>query len=407
MTDSLLHEAKKAYSVKEITRLIKNVLETKFSSVWIEGEISNFKKTSAGHAYFTLKDESAQISAVMFRFSASKYLDNSIANGIKIRVFGNISVYEKSGNYQIICSRLEKIGLGDLQIRFLKLKEKLYQMGWFDSSRKKQIPLIPKRIAILTSKTGAAVRDMLNIIFSRWPNMNVLVFPVKVQGNGAKEEIASAIRIINDQKLASVMIVGRGGGSIEDLWAFNEFIVAEAIYHSEIPVISAVGHEIDFTISDFVADVRAETPSAAATLVVPVKAGLVDHLDHMKNKLETMMKNRVHSLNETLNGYKNHYCFQEPINLIRKYSQRIDDLESNLSKSFSSSLSFRKEKCKKLSALLKSLSPYNILKRGYSITQNKKTGQTLKSIQNINLKDELIIILPDGKIESVVHALKK
>lgn len=395
----------KTYSVKEITRLVKQKLEFEFSSIWIEGEISNLKQVSSGHVYFTLKDEFSQISAVMFRSSAMQYITSDIINGVKVKVFGGITVYEKAGNYQILCTKLEKVGLGDLQLKFLELKEKLFKMGWFDRERKKELPFIPDRIAIVTSKTGAAVRDMLNIIYTRWPNMHVVVYPVKVQGEGAKEEIASAINTINEYSLASVIIAGRGGGSIEDLWAFNEFEVAKAIYESKIPVISAVGHEIDFTIADFVADYRAETPSSAAHRVVPDQEKLLEELSNMKDSLKVSVLKKLELLKSKLNNYKNHYCFREPINIVRQYSQRIDDLNISLNKNAKLIISAKTDKIKSLKDLLTSLSPFQVLKRGYSITNDLKTGKNIKNTNDVKIGQEIVTILSNGKFKSLVNEI--
>jgi len=395
----------KVYSIQEVTRKIKNTLERGFPSIWLEGEVSNFKCTAAGHNYFTLKDSSTQISAVMFRSDASKYEKGSISNGSKIKVFGNISVYEKSGSYQIICSKMEQAGLGNLQLKFLELKEKLYKEGWFDQKNKKEIPFFSNKIAIITSKTGAAIRDMLNIIHTRMDNAEVILYPVKVQGDGAAFEIAEAIKIINKTESADVIITGRGGGSIEDLWAFNEYEVAKAIKESIIPVISAVGHEIDFTISDFVADARAETPSAAAVMVVPLKDELLKKLEDFKKSLATSIGYRVESLKQSINTYKNHYCFKDSYNRVNQLSQRVDELTLNLRKAFKITKDVKLENLKRLKEVLISLSPFNILARGYSIT-TLLSGETLKNSNKISLDSQIKTVLHKGSLISKVTSLK-
>ena len=405
--ETTTEKKEKIFSVKEITRFIKDALEAKFPNIWIQGEISNFKRTSSGHVYFTLKDDSTQISAVIFRTQAMRYCASDIGNGVQVRVFGNITVYERSGNYQILCSKMEKTGLGDLQLKFLELKEKLYKMGWFDPSRKKPIPFLPKRIALVTSKEGAAVRDMLNIIFTRWPNMDVLVFPVKVQGAGAAADIASAILKINELHLASVIIAGRGGGSIEDLWAFNEFEVAEAIYKSQIPVISAVGHEVDFTIADFVADMRAETPSAAAVAVVPLQSEILKGLEGKKETISSLVDHRIRFYKDRLQSFKNHYCFREPINQIRQFYQRLDDRAEALERTMKNVISMKREKLKRFEDMLRSLSPLRVLERGYSVTLDVETGKSLKTTKDVFPGQKIVTRLSDGKMISGVEEITK
>lgn len=396
--------SEKVFSVREITKLIKDTLEGNFPNLWIQGEISNLKRANTGHVYFTLKDEFSQISAVMFRTQAMRFCGGDITNGVQIRVYGNISVYEKSGSYQIIASKIEKMGIGELQLKFLQLKEKLFKMGWFDPARKKPIPYIPEKIGIVTSREGAAIRDMLNIIYTRWPGMHVTLFPVKVQGPGAREEIAFAIQKMNEMNLCDVIIAGRGGGSIEDLWAFNEFVVAEAIFNSKIPVISAVGHEVDFSIADFVADLRAETPSAAAVAAVPVKAELLQRLEDHKKNLQQSLTYKFKLLKDRLEAFKNHYCFKEPLNQIRQFSQRVDELSLQLSKNISNYLLQKNESLKNLSSLLSSLSPYQVMERGYSLTQDAG-GNLVHSLTQIKTGDPLYTVFKDGNVLSTVQTL--
>jgi len=258
----------KIYTVSELTREIKQVLETGFPCLWVEGEISNFKRHSSGHLYFTLKDENSQIRCAMWRYRANDLIFRP-EDGMKVLVQGNLQVYEPGGYYQIIVQQVQPAGVGELQLAFEQLKKKLYAEGLFDEAHKKPIPIFPERIGVITSPTGAAIRDIISVITRRFPIAQIILAPVRVQGPGAKEEIVQAIQDFNEFGEVDVLIVGRGGGSLEDLWAFNEEVVARAIFTSKIPIISAVGHEIDFSISDFVADRRAPTPSAAAEMAVP------------------------------------------------------------------------------------------------------------------------------------------
>ena len=288
----LKQKTEKLFTVSEITRKIRTSLEHDFSNISIVGEISNIRRPSSGHVYLTLKDENAQIQAVVFRNTASK-IKFELKDGMEIISYGSITVYEPRGQYQIIIDQIEPKGIGALQLAFQQLKEKLEKEGLFDVSRKKPIPFIPQKIGIVTSPTGAAIKDILNIIERRFANVEILLYPVKVQGDGAAEEIAEAIVELNKLPDIDVIIAGRGGGSLEDLWAFNEEVVARSIYNSTIPVISAVGHEIDITIADLVADIRALTPSEAGELVVPQKDLLLNILEKCKSRLFQSLTNKL------------------------------------------------------------------------------------------------------------------
>ena len=315
--------ARKIYGVAELTRLIKATLENEVGTVWIEGEISNFTRASSGHLYFTLKDADAQIRGAMFRGNASTVRFEP-KDGMKVRVHGEITVYEKRGEYQIIVRRMEEAGKGNLQEQFEKLKAKLQAEGLFEIERKKKLPMLPQRIGIVTSPTGAAVRDMINIFRRRFPNLHITLIPVRVQGDGAATEIAAAIDLFNALRNVDVLIVGRGGGSLEDLWAFNEEVVARAIARSQIPTISAVGHEIDFTICDFVADLRAPTPSAAAELVVQPKSVLEDTLHGHARHLAAALENKLLMFKNRYTRAARSYVFREPQNLAKNYRQRVE-----------------------------------------------------------------------------------
>ncbi len=319
----------RVYTVSELTRSVRGVLETEFDSVWVEGEISNLRIPASKHAYFVLKDEKAQIRCVMFRGARSR-MKYQPEDGDHVLLFGRFTVYDARGEYQVIVETLEPVGLGALQKAFEQLKEKLAKEGLFDDARKKPLPEFPWKVGVVTSETGAAVRDILNIIRRRNPKVSVLINPVKVQGEGSAEAIATAIREMNHLEDVDVLIVGRGGGSIEDLWAFNEEVVARAIFESKIPVVSAVGHEIDFTIADFVADLRAPTPSAAAELTVPVLKDLMDRLALLTRQAVVATKRPIADFKTHLQRLIDRRFFRDPVGLLAPVAQRVDDLNLRL-----------------------------------------------------------------------------
>ncbi len=318
-----LFDQRKIYSVYDITSEIKRSLD-KLGIVWIQGEISNFKRHSSGHLYFSLKDERAQIKAACFR-NNNMYLKFRPEDGMEVIARGRLSVYEPRGDYQIIVEYMEPVGLGSLQLAFEQLKERLRKEGLFDEARKKSLPLLPQRVGIVTSPTGAAVRDMLRILKRRNASLDVLLYPAKVQGAGAAEEIAAGIQYLNGRRDIDVIIVGRGGGSIEDLWAFNEEIVARAIYKSELPLISAVGHEVDFTIADFVADLRAPTPSAAAEMVSGAREDLRISVNSLKGRLYQAIRSGIERRRLQLERLAHNKAFTVAPNKIRDLQQRFDE----------------------------------------------------------------------------------
>ena len=371
----------KILSVTELTRQIKGVLEKGFSNVWIQGEISNFKLHSSGHLYFTLKDDQSQISAVMWRSRAAQLMFRP-NDGMKVLIRGNITVYEPRGNYQIDCYQIQPLGKGELQIAFEQLKQKLYDEGLFSEDFKKPLPEYPRSIGIVTSPTGAAIRDMISVLRRRFPAIEIILVPVKVQGIGASEEIADAIALLNEQNLVNVMIVGRGGGSLEDLWAFNEEVVARAIFSSKIPVISAVGHEIDFSISDFVSDLRAPTPSAAAELVVKDKNDVVELIRNFCYTMSNSMNNSIDSYRQTIAHLTQSYSFNKPHDMLRQRSQLIDDLHRRLEQNLVHNFKIAKYQSNSLSTRINSLNPKLVLKRGYAIIrQEHGIISTLKEIK--------------------------
>ncbi len=314
---------RKVLSVSELTQRIKRAVETAVGRVWVEGELSNVTVAASGHAYFTIKDAKSQISGVMFAGSR-RLVTFPLADGIKVRAFGEISVFEPRGSYQIIVRKLEQTGKGDLQAQFEELKRRLHAEGLFAPERKQALPMLPRQVGVVTSPTGAAIRDIINVVTRRFPNLHLVLAPVKVQGNDSPRQIAAAIDCFNTRGGPDVLIVGRGGGSLEDLWSFNEEVVARAIARSRIPIISAVGHEIDYTISDFTADLRAPTPSAAAELVVGRKDAFEERLAALQQTMERAVAHRMVGLRGRLDTASASYVFKEPAHVVRQFRQRID-----------------------------------------------------------------------------------
>lgn len=326
-----LFPEKRILTVSQLTSLVRGVLEENFEHVWVDGEVSNLAMPASGHLYFTLKDDGAQLRCVMFRASA-RVLKFRPRDGMGMIVRGRITVYEQRGDYQLLVEYLEPRGIGALQLAFIQLKEKLAREGLFAEEHKRPIPSLPQRIGVVTSATGAAIHDILNVLNRRFANLEVLLRPVKVQGEGAADEIAEAINDFNRYGAVDVMIVGRGGGSLEDLWAFNEEKVARAIHRSRIPVISAVGHEVDFTIADFVADLRAPTPSAAAELVVKSKEELASRVDFLSHRLVQGMRRMLAEAGGELDALSR--ALRDPTMLIGHLAQRVDDLSARLERAF-------------------------------------------------------------------------
>ncbi len=386
-------------TVSQLTRRIKQVLESGFSSVSVQGEISNFKFHSSGHMYFAIKDSGATISAVIWR-SRVPFLSFTPEDGMKVIATGRVTVYEVRGAYQIDVTSMRPVGAGELQIAFEKLKRKLAAEGLFAPEHKKPIPQYPERIGIVTSETGAALQDILHILRRRFAAVEVFLIPVRVQGAGAGIEIAEAIEDFNRYGAVDVLIVCRGGGSIEDLWAFNEEVVARAMYRSRIPVISAVGHEIDFTIADFVADLRAPTPSAAAELVVPDRFALLDTLRNYWYTMHENVHELVHSRKERIRHLLHSYSFNRPLDLLRQYSQRVDELERSMTAAMAHRFSILKARSESLRHQLIALDPTSVLRRGYAIV--RKEGRVVASRHALKPADEISITFHDGSISSRV-----
>ena len=403
-----MEEKRKIYSVAELNRAARFTLENGIGEVWVEGELSRMTRQASGHWYFTLKDAEAAVSCAMFKQNNSSVIF-APKDGLKVRVLGQASLYEPRGSYQLIVRKMEEAGKGSLQEQFEKLKAKLAAEGLFDASRKKPLPLLPQKIGVVTSPTGAAIRDIINVLTRRFPNLGILLAPVTVQGEGAAASIARAVEYFNTRDDIDLLIVGRGGGSIEDLWAFNEEVVARAIAASRIPVISAVGHEIDFTISDFVADVRAPTPSAAAELAVPVKTELETKITRLAARLGGSLQNRALVLREKVPGFRQAMAqalraslqqrqqrvdesalrlTHELKNAISVQRQRLPQLQQTMTHRLESAVAERKQNLRRLEVQLRALSPLAVLDRGYSLTQTAD-GQVVRDASVVKKGDLL------------------
>lgn len=413
-----------AITVTQLNKYIKTLLETdlNLSQVSIRGEISNFKLHSSGHCYMTLKDETSAIKAVMFKGYAAR-LKFTPENGMKIIASGKISLYERDGQYQLYISAMQPDGVGDLHVAYEQLKAKLQEEGLFDPAHKKPIPPFPKTVGVITSSTGAAIRDIINVCSRRFSMAEILICPVLVQGDDSARQISSAIEFMNRENLADVLIVGRGGGSIEDLWSFNEEPVAYAIFNSEIPVISAVGHETDFTIADFVADLRAPTPSAAAELAVPSAIELKTNVISCYNRMLNIIKQSIEHKRAVISGFS----IKSPVDYINQNRLRTDNavqriisitsdtIQRNRTRSDKAEQSVIKysenifsSKSKSLAvacATLDALSPLKVMNRGYSVAQTKKG--ILKSVDNTFEGDEISLKLKDGTLDCTVNQINK
>lgn len=417
----------KALTITQLVRKMKRAIESEVGKLWIEGEVSNLRKQASGHWYFSLKDEGSQISCAMFS-ARNREGSEHLEDGAKVRAFADSTVYLARGQLQVVVEKCERSGLGDLQAKFEALKKKLNAEGLFDSSRRKTLPTFPRTIGIITSPTGAVIQDIMNVLSRRAPWVQPVLFPVRVQGKGAEREIAEAIRKLNSPEKfgyprCELLIVGRGGGSLEDLWCFNEEITARAIAGSQIPIISAVGHEIDFTIADFVADLRAPTPSAAAELAVPDAAELLSNLEYTRNRLYRSLRNlfrepqqRLDSLRESLDSsasgtLQDHFHrlrelqlrhrSLHPLSLLERRRENLASLAKNLEHAATDQLFRHNERLSRLRGLIRALGPESAFKRGFSITTDAdgkilRSAKTAKSGQKIHTK------LIDGEITSTV-----
>lgn len=387
-------------TVTQFSSRIKNILENSFPDVWVEGEISNLSIPQSGHAYFTLKDEQSQVRAVLFR-SSHRFLKFTLQQGMQVICRGRVSVYEPRGEYQLILEYIEPKGVGALQFAFDQLKAKLEKEGLFDPALKKPLPLLPRRIGVVTSPTGAAIRDILRVIKRRHPRMHILIYPVPVQGTEAAPAIVEAIRYFNREQNADVMIIARGGGSLEDLWAFNEEIVARAVHASQIPVISAVGHETDYTISDFVADLRAPTPSAGAEMVVQSEERFCEFVKSLEAGLARSVHRKLERARTSLREFTR--MLADPRRMLEHYTQRVDELAGRLSTGLKHLVRRDRALLTALTGALDHLNPLGILSRGYSITRKLDTGTVLKDSGQVSPGDLVSTRLHRGEILSRVE----
>lgn len=389
-------------TVSQLNNYIKTLVDRDefLNNVYIKGEISNFKRHYTGHLYFTLKDGDSLIKCVMFKTYTS-YLKFEPKDGMAVLILGTVAVYERDGVYQIYAKGMEADGLGALHVAYEQLKEKLESKGMFDEKFKKKIPVLPKSIGVVTSKTGSVIKDIINVTTRRFPNVNIKLYPAAVQGEGAAETIVRGIKYFNEFKNVDTIIIARGGGSLEDLWPFNEEITANAIFESEIPIISAVGHETDFTIADFVADLRAPTPSAAGELAVPDINELNWKLANIKRNLITLLNKKTEAMSQRYKRIMNSVVFKNPTNDIKKKMLTIDGYTQRLQSAIQIKNKNVKINLTKVISKLDGLSPLKTLSRGYSIIQDNKK-QVIKSINDINRGDVVNILLVDGNIDAQV-----
>lgn len=394
----------RALEISEVNSYIKRILTNDpiLYNLKVRGEISNFKVHSSGNVYLSLKDENSKINCVIFKNNHSSSLQ--INNGTKVIAKGYISVYERDGSYQMYINEIEVEGIGNLYIEFNKLKEKLSKEGLFDPRYKKSIPKMPKSIGVITSPTGAVIRDIINVIKRRFPKIDIKLYPVNVQGEQSKYDICEGIQFFNERNNVDTIIVGRGGGSIEELWSFNEEIVAREVFNSKIPIISAVGHETDFTICDFVSDMRAPTPSSAAEIATPSLDDITFKLENIRNRMSKSLTNQVNvdgyrldSVFDKINNYMESYIIRDKITQIDKIYDKIAfEIENNLSVEI--------EKLTKTGTILHNLSPLATIDRGYSIVQ--KDGKTVNSVKDVGFKDTINVVLKDGNLECSVDKIK-
>jgi exodeoxyribonuclease VII large subunit len=437
----------KVYSVSELTEEIQDLLENRFDFVWVEGEISNFSAPVSGHYYMVLKDEKAQIRAVMFRLQA-RYLKFLPENGMKVIVQGRVGVYPPRGEYQIILDYLEPMGVGALALAFEQLKKKLAAQGIFDKEIKKPLPLLPQRVAVITSPTGAAISDFLKVIRRRFANIEIIIIPVRVQGEGSTEDMVEALDLVNRELKVDVIVLTRGGGSLEDLWAFNKEELALAIRRSRTPVVSAVGHEIDLTISDLAADLRAPTPSVAAELLVLEKESIINRLDEMKSRLVTginqNIKNQTQELcrlskriqdprkrladiwmrldenysrlirlmdlivldiRKRVNAEERALLLRSPMNMITSMKQRLNFQKTSLAQGIDKQLGIKQTTLSLLEKRIKDLSPLSILKRGYSITRKLPEKWVIRYASSVQKGDQVQVFLAEGELECRIEKL--
>lgn len=398
---------KTIYTVSEVTRFIRQILEAEdiLQGIWIKGEVSNLRQPSSGHIYFTLKDKQSQLRCVMFK-GDSLSLKFKLEDGLSVLSFGSISVYERAGQYQLYVRELQPEGLGALYLAFEQLKEKLEKEGLFEKAHKKPIPKFPQKIGVITSLTGAAVRDILTTIERRFDSVFLVLVPAVVQGEEAKKSIVQALSLINKLEDVDVVILARGGGSLEELWAFNEELVARAIYDSRIPVVTGIGHETDLTIADLTADLRAPTPTAAAEQVVPQKEELSKYLASQRSYLKQVMSKNLDTLRYRLENLKQSLSFRSPRDKTLQYRQQVDELNNKLSLYLSYNLKSKREALLNLSGKLEVLSPLSVISRGYSICQRADDKRIVRKISDTKVGEKVEVLVKDGKIRAGVEELQ-
>ncbi|MBO5463647.1 MAG: exodeoxyribonuclease VII large subunit [Clostridia bacterium] len=394
------------YSVNELNAYVKRILDNdeNLKHIFVTGEISNYKAHYSGHLYMTIKDESASVKAVMFAGNASR-LRFRPENGMKVLIFGTVSLFPRDGSYQLYISDMQPDGMGALSVAFEQLKKKLAAEGLFSDSYKKPIPKFPTRIGVITSETGAAVQDIFNVLSRRFPSAEVVLRPSQVQGDGAAQDIAKAIYLFNEYNAADVLIVGRGGGSIEDLWAFNEEIVARAVFASEIPVISAVGHETDYTICDFVADLRAPTPSAAAELAVPDRLELKSELLSYKQHILNLTKNKLDKERSKLLAIEKSGALRDPVTKLNENRRELLYLSERITNLTVSAVDGNKMKYAALAGKLDALSPLGVISRGYALAE--RHGKVVTKVKDISVNDEISVRLSDGTLKAKVIGIEE
>lgn len=388
----------KTLTVTEVNNYIKRVIDNDFilGNLSVKGEISNLKFHSSGHIYFSLKDESSKINCVMFK-SKAMYLDVDLEEGMQIVVKGKASIYPATGSMQIYCEEINKEGIGDLFIKFEKLKKKLESKGYFEFYNKKELPKYPRRIGVVTSPTGAAIRDIINVIKRRNGMVDIVLYPAKVQGIGAYKEIIEGIQYFNEKNNVDLLIVGRGGGSIEELWNFNEEALAEAVYNSNLPIISAVGHEVDFTICDFVSDVRAATPSQGAEIAVPLENDIKQEIERISLYLDDTIYNKIKNCKNEIISMERILKIHSPLSKIENCYLEVDKLKDRLDFALKTKLNTEKQRLESLNSLLIAHNPVNVLSRGYAIIEDDDT--LIKSKEQLKEEKKLKITFKDGKIE--------
>lgn len=392
-------------SVSQITAQLKGLVEQEFGSVWVSGEISNFSRPQSGHCYLTLKDDAAQLRAVVWRGTASR-LKFDLYDGLEVVCRGRLDVYPPRGSYQLVIEKIEPLGVGALELALQKLRERLEKEGLFRADRKKPLPKFPRRIGVVTSPTGAAIRDFLEVLRRRWRGVEVLIFPTRVQGETAAAEIAAAIAEAN--RLANpvdVLVVGRGGGSMEDLWCFNEEPVIRALAASRVPTISAVGHEIDVTLADLVADVRALTPSEAAELAVPSAEDFLGGVHGLEQRMHGLAERLIQQLRDRLDWLASRPVFERPEEAVRNLSRQVDEIDKRLQGSAKQSLQQQQSELAGLAGKLEVLSPLGVLSRGYSLTQRTKNEELLTDSSQVKMGEELLTRLASGSVISRVESI--